>query len=143
MNKILVLKNDRVGDLANSLKGINSLLNENRNQQIEIILSDVSKDLSFLFKIKNVKITYFNYSLNIFDKVKLFFKVVTSNFEKIYILAPKNIYFFLPLICRSKFLQLQLLIKINLDLLNILGQNCITIKIIIERIEKWAKVFQI
>ena len=73
MSKILVLKNDRVGDLANSLNGINSLLNENRDKQIEIILSDISKDLSFLFKIKNVKITYLNYSLNIFDKIKLFF----------------------------------------------------------------------
>ena len=102
MNKILVLKNDRVGDLANALKGINSLLNENRDKEIEIVLSGISKDLSFLFKVKNVKITYLNYSLNIFDKVKLFFKVVTSNFEKIYILAPKNIYFFLPLICRAK-----------------------------------------
>ena len=102
MNKILVLKNDRVGDLANSLKGINSLLNENRDKEIEIILSGISKDLSFLFKIKNVKITYLNYSLNIFDKVKLFFKVITSNFEKIYILAPKNIYFYLPLICNAK-----------------------------------------
>jgi hypothetical protein len=102
VNKILVLKNDRVGDLANALKGINSLLNENRDKEIEIVLSRISKDLSFLFKIKNVKITYLNYSLNIFDKVKLFFKVFTSNFEKIYILAPKNIYFFLPLICKAK-----------------------------------------
>ena len=102
MNKILVLKNDRVGDLANALKGINSLLNENRDKEIEIVLSGISKDLSFLFKIKNVKISYLNYSLNVFDKVKLFFKVVTSNFEKIYILAPKNIYFFLPLISNAK-----------------------------------------
>jgi len=102
VNKILVLKNDRVGDLANALKGINSLLNENSDKEIEIVLSGISKDLGFLFKIKNVKITYLNYSLNIFDKVKLFFKVATSNFEKIYILAPKNIYFFLPLICRAK-----------------------------------------
>jgi len=102
VNKILVLKNDRVGDLANSLKGINSLLNENKDKQIEIILSDISKDLSFLFKIKNVKITYLNYTLNIFDKAKLFFKVITSNFEKIYILAPKNIYFYLPFICSAK-----------------------------------------
>ena len=91
MSKILILKNDKWGDLGHSLKGINSLLNENRDKKIEIILSEISKDLSFLFKIKNVKITYLNYSLNIFDKVKLFFKVITSNFEKIYILAPKNI----------------------------------------------------
>ena len=86
MSKILVLKNDRVGDLANSLKGINSLLNENRDKQIEIILSEISKDLSFLFKINNVKISYLKYSLNVFDKVKLFLKVITSNYEKIYIL---------------------------------------------------------
>ena len=102
MSKILVLKNDRVGDLANSLRGINSLLNENSDKQIEIILSDISKDLSFLFKIKNVKITYLNYTLNIFDKIKLFFKVLTSNYKKIYILTPKNIYFYLPLISRAK-----------------------------------------
>ena len=76
MSKILVLKNDRVGDLANSLKGINSLLNENRDKQIEIILSEISKDLTFLFKIKNVKISYLKYSLNFFDKVKLFLKVI-------------------------------------------------------------------
>ena len=69
MSKILVLKNDRVGDLANSLKGINSLLNENSDKEIEIVLSDISKDLSFLFKIKNVKITYLNYNLNTFDKI--------------------------------------------------------------------------
>ena len=102
MSKILILKNDRVGDLANSLRGINSLLNENTDKQIEIILSDISKDLGFLFKIKNVKISYLNYSLNILDKLKLFFKIFTSNFEKIYILAPKNIYFYLPLICSAK-----------------------------------------
>ena len=102
MSKILVLKNDRVGDLANSLQGINSLLNENRNEQIEIVLSDISKDLSFLFKVKNVKISYLKYSLNFFDKVKLFFKIITSNFEKIYILSPKNIYFYIPLICSAE-----------------------------------------
>ena len=83
MSKILILKNDRVGDLANSLNGINSLLNENRDKQIEIILSDISKDLSFLFKIENVKITYLKYCLNAFDKVKLFLKIITANFEKI------------------------------------------------------------
>jgi len=102
VSKILVLKNDKWGDLANSLNGINSLLNENRDKQIEIILSEISKDLSFLFKIKNVKISYLKYSLNFFDKAKLFLKVITSSYEKIYILAPKNIYFYLPLITKAK-----------------------------------------
>ena len=75
MSKILILKNDKWGDLGHSLKGINSLLNENKDKKIEIILSEISKDLSFLFKIENVKITYLKYSLNIFEKVKLFFKI--------------------------------------------------------------------
>ena len=119
MSKILILKNDRVGDLANSLRGINSILYENKDNKVEIVLSDISKDLSFLFKVKNVKVTYLKYSLNLFDKVKLFLKIITSNFEKIYILAPKNIYFYLPLICSSKFLQLQLPAKIKQDHLNI------------------------
>ena len=113
MSKILVLKNDRVGDLANSLKGLNSLLNENKDKKVELILSDISKDLSFLFKIKNVKITYLKYSLNIFDKIKLFFKVITSNFEKIYILAPKNIYFYLPLISSAKIFAITITNKIK------------------------------
>ena len=78
MSKILILKNDKWGDLGHSLKGINSLLNENRDKQIEIILSEISKDLNFLFKVKNVKISYLKYSLNFFDKVKLFLKVITS-----------------------------------------------------------------
>ena len=41
MSKILVLKNDKWGDLANSLNGINSLLIENKDKQIEIILSEI------------------------------------------------------------------------------------------------------
>ena len=111
MSKILILKNDRVGDLANSLRGINSVLYENRDNKVEIVLSDISKDLSFLFKLKNVKITYLKYSLNFFDKVKLLLKIITSNFEKIYILAPKNIYFYLPLICISKFFAITITSK--------------------------------
>jgi len=47
VSKILVLKNDRVGDLANSLKGINSLLNENRDKEIEIDATEKVIDPSF------------------------------------------------------------------------------------------------
>ena len=32
----------------------------------------------------------------------MFLKVITSNYEKIYILTPKNIYFYLPLITNAK-----------------------------------------
>ena len=36
MNKILILKNDRVGDLFHAAKGINSILNEHKDCEIEI-----------------------------------------------------------------------------------------------------------
>ena len=36
MTKILILKNDRVGDLFNSLDGINAILKDNRDNKIEI-----------------------------------------------------------------------------------------------------------
>ena len=49
MDKILILKNDRVGDLFNSLDGINAILEDNPNAKIEIILSNISQKLSFLF----------------------------------------------------------------------------------------------
>ena len=39
MNKILILKNDRVGDLFNSLNGINAILKDNPNTKIAIIFS--------------------------------------------------------------------------------------------------------
>lgn len=103
MNKILILKNDRVGDLFNSLDGINAILQDNPNVKIEIILSQISQKLSFLFDIENVTVTFLPYHLGIADKLKLFFKILNNSFEKIYILSPKNFYFYLPLFCKSKF----------------------------------------
>jgi len=103
MNKILILKNDRVGDLFHSLDGINSILHENKDSEIEIVLSHISKDLSFLFNINNVKISYLPYHLSIFDKFSLFLKIFNNSFKKIYILSPKNFYFYLPIFFKSKF----------------------------------------
>ena len=103
MNKILILKNDRVGDLFNSLDGINAILKDNPNTKIEIILSHISKRLNFLFNINNVTVSYLPYHLGIIDKFKLFNKILSNSFEKVYILSPKNFYYYLPLFCRSNF----------------------------------------
>ena len=59
MNKILILKNDRVGDLFNSLDGINAILEDNPNTKIEIVLSNISQKLSFLFDMDNVTVTIY------------------------------------------------------------------------------------
>ena len=103
MDKILILKNDRVGDLFNSLDGINAILEDNPNAKIEIVLSNISQKLSFLFDMNNVTVTIIPYHLRISDKLKLFFKILDNSFEKIYILSPKNFYYYLPLFCKSKF----------------------------------------
>ena len=87
MNKILVLKNDRVGDLFNSLDGINAILKDNPTAKIEIVLSQISRKLSFLFNINNVTVSYLPYRLTFVDKFRLFIKILTSSFEKIYILS--------------------------------------------------------
>ena len=103
MNKILILKNDRVGDLFNSLDGINAIIKDNPHTRIEIILSQISRKLSFLFDIQNVTVSIIPYHLKLSDKFKLFLKIFNNSFDKIYILSPKNFYYYLPLICKSKF----------------------------------------
>ena len=103
MTKILILKNDRVGDLFNSLDGINAILKDNRDKKIEIILSQISEKLSFLFDMDNVKVSFLPYRLNIINKLKLISKIYTESFDKVYILSPKNFYFYLPFFSKSKF----------------------------------------
>lgn len=103
MKKILILKNDRVGDFFNSIKGINSIINEHKNFKISLILSNYSKDLSFLFDSKNINVEFLNYHLSFKEKFYLAKKILFENFDKIFILSPKNFYFYLPLITKSKF----------------------------------------
>ena len=79
MNKILVLKNDRVGDLFNSLDGINAILKDNQTANIEIVLSQISRKLSFLFNINNLTVSYLPYHLNFTDKFRLFIKILNND----------------------------------------------------------------
>ena len=71
--------------------------------EIEIVLSNFSKDLKFLFNINNTKTSILNYNLNLFEKLSIIKKIIFTKYEKIFILSPKNIYFYLPLISKSKF----------------------------------------
>ena len=83
MDKILILKNDRVGDLFNSLDGINAILADNPNAKIEIVLSNISQKLSFLFDMDNVTVTILPYHLRISDKLKIFFKILDNAIIKL------------------------------------------------------------
>ena len=94
---VVIFKNDAVGDLVHSLKAINNICNEKNVDKITIYISKLSEKFNFL--INNQKITFkvVNYNLSIFEKVKIFFFICFNNIFKIYILAPKNFYFYLPI----------------------------------------------
>ena len=96
MKNIIIFKNDRLGDLFHSLNGINYILNEHKNDKIQIYLSDYSRNFSFLFNKSNIKINYLNYRLSFVEKFKIFNLFLKSSIDKVFILSPKNYFFYLP-----------------------------------------------
>lgn len=100
-NQIIIFKNDAVGDLTHSLPAINKIIANHKDCQIIIYLSEKSKNFNFLIKDKNVLFRTINYNLNFLDKFKLIKILFKTNISKIFILAPKNFYFFLPFFFRS------------------------------------------
>ena len=95
MKNIIIFKNDRLGDLFHSLNGINNIMNEHKDDNIEIYLSNYSKSFSFLFDKTNVKINYLNYSLSLIEKLKIFKIFLNNSIDKVFILSPKNFFFYL------------------------------------------------
>ena len=99
MQKVLILKNDRVGDYYTSVRSINLILNKHKDKDIKIFLSKINYKFNFIFKNLDTKI--FNYNLNIIEKIRIFFYLFFNNISDIYILTPKNFYYYLPPIFRK------------------------------------------
>ena len=100
--KIIVLKNDAVGDLTQSLKAIKNIINTHQNKIIEIYLSERSEKFNFLISNNNnIKFKKLSYDLKIIDKLKLIIYLLKNKISNIYILTPKNFYFYLPLLFRN------------------------------------------
>ena len=97
--KVLILKNDRTGDLFVSLNAINKIINKHYNEDMDIFLSDVNYKFSFLFPIINKKKISMN--LSIFEKIKIFLYLLFNNVRTVYILTPKNFYYYLPFFFRK------------------------------------------
>ena len=97
--KILILKNDRTGDLFVSLKAINSILNKHKNDKIYIFLSEINQKFAFLFPNINKKI--FSMNLKILDKINILIFFLLNKIDNVYILTPKSFYYFLPFIFRK------------------------------------------
>ena len=99
MNKVLILKNDRAGDYIVSAKSINLILNKHINSIVHIFLSKRNYKFNFMFN--RMKIKVFNYDLKIFEKFLIFYFILTNKITDVYILAPKNFYYYLPFIFRG------------------------------------------
>lgn len=97
--KILILKNDRTGDLFTSLKTINKIIGKYDDQNITIYLSHINQKFSFIFPNINKKIISMN--LTIMEKIKIFIYLLFNDIDSIYILTPKNFYYYLPFIFRK------------------------------------------
>ena len=95
----VLLKNDAVGDLVHSLKAINNITSSSK--KVTIFLSKLSEKYSFLVKDPKVEIKILNYNLSLIEKVKLIFFLTSNNIKNVYILAPKNFYYYLAVIFRN------------------------------------------
>ena len=95
----VVLKNDAVGDLIHSLKAINNIISSSK--KVTIFLSKLSEKYSFLVNNPKVEIRILNYNLSLTEKIKLIFFLIKSDISNVYILAPKNFYYYLPIFFRK------------------------------------------
>jgi len=97
--KILILKNDRTGDLFVSLKAINRILTKHKKDKIIIFLSQVNHKFSFLFP--NIKKKIISMDLGIPEKFYILKYLLVNRIDSVYILTPKNFYYYLPFIFRK------------------------------------------
>lgn len=100
IKKILVLKNDAVGDLCQSLPAIQNII-DIKNSKVEICLSERSQNFKFLINGDNINFKILNYNLTLKEKFLIFFKCFIEKIDRVYILTPKNFYFYLPLFFRN------------------------------------------
>ncbi len=103
--KILILKNDRVGDFFHSLRNIENLRNHFSEHVTDIYLSKINIRFANILSQSKLNVSKVNYNLTIIEKFNLFLKLIRNNYEYVFILSPKNFYFFLPIVFRNtKFL---------------------------------------
>ena len=97
MSNVLILKNDRAGDLFTSLSLISTIIRDEDN--IKIYLSEFNSEFKFFFK--NIKIKKTRFNINFVNKLTILIDILFGNYKKIYILSPKSFYFFLPMFFRK------------------------------------------
>ena len=96
-DRIIIFKNDAVGDLVHSLNAIDKIITQHKDHKIIIYLSDRSKKFSFLIRGSNIEFRFVKYRLKLREKFELFLLLFNNSIKKVYILSPKLFYFYLPI----------------------------------------------
>ena len=96
--KIIIFKNDKIGDLIHAYNAIKNIIDNNLNKEVFIFLSQYNSEMKFLFKSKNVNFKVITEKINVKDKIKLFFFFLKNNIKEVFIFKPSNFLFYLPLI---------------------------------------------
>tara|TARA_Y100001970_G_scaffold20893_1_gene23725 strand:- start:2957 stop:3994 length:1038 start_codon:yes stop_codon:yes gene_type:complete len=97
-SKIIIFKNDRIGDLITSVPAINLIIEKNKDKEVIIYLSEINHKMKFLFNEKNVKIFLINYKLQLKNRIDILTFFIKTKISHVYILRPKNFFFLLPII---------------------------------------------
>ena len=96
-SKIIIFKNDRIGDLIPSVSAINLIIEKNKDKEVIIYLSEINHKMKFLFNEKNVKIITINYKLPFRNRIHILNFFIKTKISHVYILRPKNFFFLLPI----------------------------------------------
>ena len=97
-SKIVIFKNDRIGDLIPSVPAINLIIDKNKDKKIVIYLSEINYKMKFLFDKKNVEVISVKYKLSLKNRICIFYFFFRTKISKVYILRPKNFFFLLPIV---------------------------------------------
>ena len=97
-SKIVIFKNDRIGDLIPSVPAVNLIIEKNKNKEVIIYLSEINHKMKFLFNENNVRIISINYKLPLKNRIDILNFFIKTKISHVYILRPKNFFFLLPII---------------------------------------------
>ena len=99
--KIIIFKNEATGDLVHSREAIYNIINSNKEKEIILYISQINKEFTFLFSGENLTIKLISHNLSLLDKIKIFISLFGKFNEEVFILAPKNFYFYLSFFFRN------------------------------------------
>ena len=97
MKKIIIFKNDRIGDLIPSVPAINLIIDKNKDKKVVIYLSEINYKMKFLFDKKNVEVISVKYKLSLKNRICIFYFFFSSkNFASLYF-ETKKLFLFITI----------------------------------------------